>query len=140
LPFDGLLLTNQGVYTGLSVATVSIPLVYRYFWIEALEQLAVLALAEPAAAGLLELVLPQAARLAPMTVTAAASMMRRMYDHSPTRCGTPEAPGTREASLIVGRSLPFPLGFTQVRYGPGQGVLPVCYGPAGFSWPRAKRR
>jgi hypothetical protein len=72
------LLTNQGVYTGLSVATVSTPLVYRSFWIEALEQLAVLALVEPAAGGLLELVLPQAARLAPMTVVAAASMMRRI--------------------------------------------------------------
>jgi len=57
---------------------VSTPLVYRYFWIEALEQLAVLALVEPAAAGLLELELPQAASPAPMTVTAAAKMMRRM--------------------------------------------------------------
>jgi len=43
-----------------------------------LEQLAVLALVEPAAAGLLELELPQAASPAPMTVTAAAKMMRRM--------------------------------------------------------------
>jgi hypothetical protein len=70
-----LLLTNQGVYTGLSVATVSTPLVYRSFWIEALEQLAV---PEPAALGLGELLLPQAASPVPMTATAAASMMRRI--------------------------------------------------------------
>jgi len=65
------------VYTGLSVATVSLPLVYRSFWIDELEQLAALAFPEPAG-GLLELVLPQAARPVPMTVAAAAMMMRRI--------------------------------------------------------------
>jgi hypothetical protein len=78
LPFAGLLLTNQGVYTGLSVATVSTPLVYRFFWIEALEQLAALAAPELGAGGLLDVADPQAARLAPMAVAATASMMRRM--------------------------------------------------------------
>jgi hypothetical protein len=60
------------------VATVSTPLVYRYFWIEALLQLAALALAGLAAGGLLELVLPQAASPAPTMVAAAAMMMRRI--------------------------------------------------------------
>jgi hypothetical protein len=79
---DGLLCSNQGVNTGLSVATVSTPLVYSWFWMLAFVQLeAVLAalLLLPPLAVLLDEVLPQAATTEPMSVVAAAAtMMRRI--------------------------------------------------------------
>jgi hypothetical protein len=75
------LLTNHGVYTGLSVATVSAPLVYSSFWMPVYEQFeAELAgLLPPPLAVLPDEVLPQAATAEPMSVVAAAAtMMRRI--------------------------------------------------------------
>jgi hypothetical protein len=64
----------------LSVATVSTPLVYRSFWIEAFEQLAAEAEGdEPPLPPALDEVVPQAATTEPMSVVAAAAtMMRRI--------------------------------------------------------------
>ena len=73
--------SNQGVNTGLSVATVSTPLVYSSFWMLACVQLVAEpdALLLPPLAVLLDEVLPQAATTEPMSaVAAAATMMRRI--------------------------------------------------------------
>ncbi len=77
----GLLLTNHGVYTGLSVATVSAPLVYSSFWMPAKEQFepGLAVLLRPLLVMVLDEVLPQAAMAEPMSaVAAAATMMRRI--------------------------------------------------------------
>jgi hypothetical protein len=76
-----LFFSNQGVNTGLSVATVSTPLVYSSFWMLAFVQLLaeLAALLPPPLAVVLDEVLPQAATTEPISVVAAATaMMRRI--------------------------------------------------------------
>ena len=79
MPLDGLFFTNHGVKTGLSVATVSTPLVYRSFCIEAFEQLAAETAGDepPLPPVLVAELLPQAASVVPISAVAAAATMMR---------------------------------------------------------------